>query len=243
MVQQPDAQHLGRLPETTRRFDVRIRIKSVPVGMVVCKHHLRGIVAQRLLHGDAAGELRRVHAAGEHARGVEQPVAVVQREQHDRFVLFTDEPRHHAPPDVLGRVQQRPDVVKILDVAVRDLAAQRDQRGHVRRDPRLVDQVGIVGIQHLVQLAEALLQPVAKIVRIAVRQGIKQQQLQHLVLGEAVKAVAQKPLFHPLTVTGMQLPVLFRHGISLSYPKHFAPRITRATTGYSIARSAPDVKP
>ena len=71
-------------------------------------------------------------------------------------------------------------------------------------DARHLHQLLARGEEHPLKRAEAVEQRMGQLVRVAPRDGVVEQQLQHLVLREAVQSVAGEALLHALAVPVVQ---------------------------------------
>ena len=90
-----------------------------------------------------------------------------------------------------------------------------EQDGGVGADALDLQQLFIGGMEHPGERTEMIHQPVGQRVDIPLGNGIKQQQLQHLVVGQAVEPTLQKFCLGPLAVAGMDTASSpFRHALT-----------------------------
>ena len=80
------------------------------------------------------------------------------------------------------------------------LAKQADQRGGVLAYALHLHQILCIRLQHCMQRAKGIHQPVRQRVDVGTRNGIKQNQLQNFVRSKAGQPLRQKTLAHTLTV-------------------------------------------
>ena len=90
------------------------------------------------------------------------------------------------------------------DYHLADRGHKRQQQSCALADARHLHQLLARGEERPLKRAEAVEQRVGQLVRVAPRDGVVEQQLQHLVLREAVQSVAGEALLHALAVPVVQ---------------------------------------
>ena len=171
--------------------------------MVVGQDHRRRVVFQ-----GGGEQLAHIHLGGikaalvEH-RAAEHPALPVQTGEQNGLLLPPDEAGQQKAPRLLGGSQAE----ILLLLAVIDPGELRQQLEEARRifaDALHLLQLLRRGVQNAGQTAEIVHQPVGQLVGILPRDGIKQQQLQNIVLVKAVQPFPQKALEQPLPVSVVQ---------------------------------------
>ena len=185
--------------------------------MVVSQHGLGGVALHRQPGDLGAGHGRLVHGALGDLLQLDGAVAVVQKQNIDllghRAVKLRDEVGCH-----LFQILKCPGRAgAVLAVVAVGGVHGGEQPGHRRPRAFHGKDVGLTGLQHLAQTAEAVDEAVGQRICVFAGNGQIQDVLQHFVLGKAGKAaLLGEPLAHPLAVVRVKA-LLLRHPAS-SFP-------------------------
>lgn len=172
----------------------------MPLGWLCASQDARCAAEQRVLHDLAQRDGGHVHPALGETPAAEELALPVETGLIQKLPPGSWRSRRmkYRP---LASTELR--IVSWRGVAVRVLA----DRGHKRQqqscalaDARHLHQLLARGEEHPHQASRSGRQRVGQLIRVAPRDGVVEQQLQHLVLREAVQSVAGEALLHALAV-------------------------------------------
>ena len=177
--------------------------------MVVREYHRAGAAFERVFHDDAHVEIDRVHAAVRYFEALQQLALGVEAGLVQMLVAHAEEQVDEVRAGGLPAVQND----RLLGGGHAGAAHQREDEAQQRRGV-LADALHLLQLlrrreEHAVEGAEALYQPVGDGVGVHAGDGVEQQQLQRLMVGEGVQPVRAKLLLFAGAV-----PVVQRHTAS-----------------------------
>ena len=208
MILQGDVHRAQRVPNLQRDPEVIHGGAGIPAGVVVRQDHRVRLMPQRI--GDHLARIQRRladGALGQHLAG-EHRLVHVQADDHNGLHLLPRKERRAELPRLLPAEEAGPFPPAVALIDRKDADQRGEQRRRVFADAGHLHQLLRPRVQHAGQGAEMLDQLVGQGIDVPPRDGVHQEELQHLVRLEAAHIGFPHPLAHPFPVAVVLCHVL-----------------------------------